>query len=208
MKADFEKGTKICSRCKKELPIEMFSENKATSDNLCCYCKQCDKERNKQCRDSRKEYRDKKYNTFGRTGRVRGKGGIIKRDYELTKEQLRRRETNRNRKTHKRKRINVQGILIWYDESLNELDSKSYKRMLVREYERQKYCAIRGYVGRVQPSEHFLFDFDLEQMLKDNVYYQVGKNKRTYMERWWKGNIRHWTVKDGIWKEQNKKNED
>lgn len=23
MKADFEKGTKVCSRCKKELPIEM-----------------------------------------------------------------------------------------------------------------------------------------------------------------------------------------
>lgn len=28
MKADFEKGTKVCSRCKKELPIEMFSKNK------------------------------------------------------------------------------------------------------------------------------------------------------------------------------------
>lgn len=209
MKADFEKGTKVCSRCKKELPLNSFSINKSTNDNLCCYCKQCAKECAKQYRDNNKDktksykksYNDKKYNTFGRIGRVRGKGVIIKRDYELTKEQLRRREVNRRVRRHKRKRIDVQGILIWYDESLNELDLKSYKRMLVREYQRQKYCAIRGYVGRVQPSEHFLFDFDLEQMLKDNVYYKVGKNKRTYMERWWKGNIRHWTVKDGIWKE-------
>lgn len=59
MKADFEKGTKICSRCKKELPIEMFSENGAKSDNLCCYCKQCEKERNKQYRDNRKNIETK-----------------------------------------------------------------------------------------------------------------------------------------------------
>lgn len=32
MKADFEKGTKVCSKCKKELPIEMFSNDKNTSD--------------------------------------------------------------------------------------------------------------------------------------------------------------------------------
>lgn len=24
MKADFEKGTKVCSRCRKELPLNMF----------------------------------------------------------------------------------------------------------------------------------------------------------------------------------------
>lgn len=45
----------------------------------------------------------------------------------------------------------------------------------------------------------FLFDFDLEQMLKDNVYYNYGKCK-IYIEKWWDGEIRHWTVNDGIWK--------
>lgn len=73
MKADFEKGKKICSNCRKELPIEMFGVDKSRSDNLCCYCKQCEKERNKQSRDNNKDsiksYRDKKYNTFGRTGK-------------------------------------------------------------------------------------------------------------------------------------------
>lgn len=49
------------------------------------------------------------------------------------------------------------------------------------------------------PSIHFLFDFDLEQMLKDGVYVtEGGKNK--YITKWWDGEIRHWTVNDGIWK--------
>ena len=34
MKANFEKGTKVCSKCKKELPIEMFTKNKATKEKI------------------------------------------------------------------------------------------------------------------------------------------------------------------------------
>lgn len=41
MKADFEKGTKICSRCRKELPISCFYKNKGKVDGLNCYCKIC-----------------------------------------------------------------------------------------------------------------------------------------------------------------------
>ena len=43
-------------------------------------------------------------------------------------------------------------------------------------------------------------DFDLEQMLKENVYYIDG-NRKYYIAKWWDGEIRHWTVNDGIWKE-------
>ena len=39
MKADFEKGTKICCRCKKELPLDMFYKDKSRNDGLCCCCK-------------------------------------------------------------------------------------------------------------------------------------------------------------------------
>lgn len=42
MKADFEKGTKVCSKCKKELPISEFGKNKATKDGLICSCKKCE----------------------------------------------------------------------------------------------------------------------------------------------------------------------
>lgn len=41
MKADFDKGTKICSKCKRELPIENFQKNCAATDGLTCRCKEC-----------------------------------------------------------------------------------------------------------------------------------------------------------------------
>lgn len=58
---------------------------------------------------------------------------------------------------------------------------------------------LGGYIGRKEPSVYFLFDFDLEQMLNDNVY--VSSNGRKYyIKKWWEGTIRHWTVNDGVWK--------
>lgn len=80
--------------------------------------------------------------------------------------------------------------------------------MFKREYNRQFRCAICGHVGRLKPSEHFLFDFDLEQMLKGNVYCSNGEYNK-YITKWWDGEIRHWTVNDGIWKknESNKAKE-
>ena len=53
MKADFEKGTKICSKCKKELPLENFWKSKSTNDGLVTYCKKC-------CCKYGKEYYEKK----------------------------------------------------------------------------------------------------------------------------------------------------
>lgn len=209
MKADFEKGTKICSRCRKELPLDMFRKDKNKSDGLKIYCKECSsiifrewyRKDIERSREIAKNNCDKRMNTFQRKGRVRGNSGMLKRDYELTEEQIRRR--NVNRKYHKinRERINAQGILIWYDGKLQGLKSKEYRKIMNNEYALQKNCAIRGYIVRKQPSEHFLFDFDLEQMLKDNVYYTAGRNKKRHITKWWKGEIRHWTVNDGIWRE-------
>lgn len=187
MKADFEKGTKVCSTCKRELPIEMFCNCKSLSDGLFNQCKEC-----------KAEYDNKTINTFGGQLKIRkGQSRILKRDYELTEEQIKRRENNR--KHHKSKNKKAHVILIWYDEKLNKLDYELYRKIMITEYHKQRACAIRGYIGRVKPLEHFLFDFDLEQMLKDNVYCMSGKN-RLYITKWWDGEIRHWTVNDGIWK--------
>ena len=41
MKADFEKGTKVCSKCKRELPISEFHKNKSRNDGIYSQCKQC-----------------------------------------------------------------------------------------------------------------------------------------------------------------------
>jgi DNA-directed RNA polymerase subunit RPC12/RpoP len=222
VKADFEKGTKVCSRCGMELPVSEFNKDKSRSDGIYIQCKQCRskylseyyKNNKEQIKTKSMEYQktekgkevvkranDKKRNTFGRVGHKRGCSGMLKRDYELMEEQLRRRNTQRkgNETRTKQIRTNAQGLLIWYDGKLDDITSEEYAKIMMREYRRQEYCAIRGYIARTKPSEHFLFDFDLEQMLKDNVYYGCGKN-RIYIERWWDGTIRHWTVNDGIWK--------
>lgn len=206
MKADFEKGTKVCSKCKRELPISEFNKDKSMKDGLHSQCRNCKNEIKKRYRKSIngkkviKKYCDKTMNTFGRAGNKRGQGNILKRDYELTEEQLQKRNKNRHRKKYKKKNNNAHGILIWYSGLLDDLPSKEYRKTIHKEYLRQKYCAIRGYIGRAKPSEHFLFDFDLEQMLKDNVYYGNGKSAK-YIHKWWKGEIRHWTVNDGVWKD-------
>lgn len=205
MRADFEKGTKVCSMCKRELPISEFYKNKCNKDELHNQCKDCKKESAKKYmktqkgKEQSKRAMDKMYNTFGRTGHKRGCSVILKRDYELTEEQLQRKNNTRKSrgKCKSDKKQGVYGILIWYSGLLNDLSVGEYKKILTREYSRQRMCAIRGYIGRVKPSEHFLFDFDLEQMLKDNVCYGNGK----YIYKWWKGEIRHWTVNDGVWKD-------
>lgn len=104
MKADFEKGTKVCSRCKKELSIEMFGKDKRNSDGLDCQCKKC-----------RKIYKNEMINTFNGGAKAnikRGQSQILKRG---------------------------------------------------------------------------------------NVYCSNGEYNK-YITKWWDGEIRHWTVNDGIWK--------
>ena len=219
MKADFEKGTKVCSKCKKELPISEFGKNKATKDGLICSCKKCESRRvhdyvkSEKGKRKRKEYYNLEYvkekarkqgnkirNTFSGTERnCRGKSHIVKRDYELTEEQLQKRELQRKGHKTRKKEERVHGLLVWYDGQLNNLDKREYKNAMDREYSRQRRCAVCGSIGVKPPSEHFLFDFDLEQMLKDKACSGSGYSK-IQITKWWDGEIRHWTVNDGIWK--------
>lgn len=191
MKANFEKGTRVCSKCKRKLPIEMFDKRKSVPDGLQYYCKEC------------KKYAKKYAYVFNGEHKIcRGRSNIEKRDYELTQEQLIKRERNRMYRSPKNKNSNAHGILVWYSEKLNELDNESYRKIYKAEYQRQQRCAVFGHIGRKNPSEHFLFDFDLEQMLNDNVHLKNGKYIE-YITKWWDGEIHHWTVNDGIWKKEN-----
>lgn len=55
MEADFKKGTKVCSKCGKKLPISDFHKNKRRKDGLNSSCKYCDK---KQKKKSIEKYKD------------------------------------------------------------------------------------------------------------------------------------------------------
>lgn len=69
MKANFEKGTKICSKCRKELPLDNFHINNYRGDKLNIYCKTCSLEVQhkyienhlEQIQEKRRVYRQSKH---------------------------------------------------------------------------------------------------------------------------------------------------
>lgn len=54
MIANFEKGTKVCSRCRRELPIENYTKERRRPDGLNLNCKECEKERDRLKREAAK----------------------------------------------------------------------------------------------------------------------------------------------------------
>ena len=60
MKANFETGLKVCSRCKRELSIDQFYKRNRTSDKLSYQCKDCLKEFDQKLLKRRKEDYKKK----------------------------------------------------------------------------------------------------------------------------------------------------
>lgn len=58
MKADFEKGTKVCSRCRRELPVNEFNKDKSKKDGLDAYCRKCKTERDKEYYDKTEKRRE------------------------------------------------------------------------------------------------------------------------------------------------------
>lgn len=205
---------KVCTKCGRELHLSEFYKNVHAKDGYLCWCKECCKIHQRKYYNSSEEVRKKytKYSrecsTFGREMK-RGNCGISVRDYELTEEQLRKRNKAREYRKAKGRynpMKNPYGILVWYDGKLDDLPTEEYDKAYKREYARQFNCAVRGSMGKIEPSEHFLFDFDLEHMLKCNAYYGTTKYKY-HITKWWQGEIRHWNVKDGIWKDSMTKDE-
>lgn len=52
MEADFKKGTKVCSKCGRELPISEYHKESRRKDGLSLHCKECEKERSKKKREA------------------------------------------------------------------------------------------------------------------------------------------------------------
>ena len=52
MEADFKKGTKVCNKCGRELPISEYHKESRRKDGLSLYCKECEKERGKKKREA------------------------------------------------------------------------------------------------------------------------------------------------------------
>lgn len=76
-KADLNKGLKICSCCKKELPLSAFCKNNSTSDKLNVYCRVCENEKkSKRLREEpslylKKQFYDRKYHNQDKRRKAR-----------------------------------------------------------------------------------------------------------------------------------------
>lgn len=187
MKKDFEKGTKVCSKCKRELPISEFNKNKRTSDGLSSRCRECSRKETLECYNKKpKLFRNKT-----------AKDARYKSNLDKINKCRKARVPCDSDKYY--------SMLVWVDkENTNSMTRDEYSKMYHREWNRQQRMAVSGRETKRFKNEKdklmFLFCFDLERMLKDNVYYNSNKNKK-YITKWWKGEIKHWTVNDGIWKE-------
>lgn len=83
-------------------------------------------------KEKAKKQGNKRKNTFSGTERnCRGKSHIVKRDYELTEEQLQKREAQRKGHKTRNKKESVHGILVWYDGQLNNFDKREYKKQWI-----------------------------------------------------------------------------
>ena len=55
--------TKICTKCKRELPVEAFAKHNSTKDGLQFWCKECKRQRYQETREHtlkhQKEYAEK-----------------------------------------------------------------------------------------------------------------------------------------------------
>lgn len=73
--------TKVCSKCKKELPITHFWKQRKTRDGLRCYCKECSLKTNKQWRKNNPEkIKELNRNSWRRLKEEKLKGDKIRID--------------------------------------------------------------------------------------------------------------------------------
>lgn len=87
--------TKICSRCKKELPISKFPKHKRSRDGLGAWCKECHREYNKVYQRTHRKESCRRV----RKWRRRNKEKINRRIRESYDPQKRRERYMRNRET-------------------------------------------------------------------------------------------------------------
>lgn len=184
MKADFEKGTKICSRCRKELPLNMFGKNKNMNDGMQAYCKEC-----------AKEYFKNKH------GLMRNKTAKNP-DFVGSK-----RKINQCRRARISDKRDNYSLLIYVDKKRTiDMTPEEYSRALHRDWNKQQRMAVKGKKTRFLRNGTydpiFVFSFRLEEMLRRKVH--INSDKNCVITKWWNGRIKYWTILDGIWKEEEK----
>jgi hypothetical protein len=146
MKADFEKGTKVCSRCKRELPISEFSKQSCKADGLTLYCTECKKERGKLKREAIKNDPVRHAKMLEAYKRYR--------QSEKGKEKSREQEKRRRDSSEKLKKL-AEKQHKYYQEKLAH--PKTPREFIINE--EGKECLKCACCGRIIPKDSFYREF-------------------------------------------------
>lgn len=154
MKVDFEKGTKICSKCRKELPLDSFYKNKKTFDGYEYQCKDCkppySKKASKKYRESHKE-EIKEYN---------------KNKYLKNKDEIR--ERNKNYEQSER------GKEVRYS-----IRKRRYAKIL--EYNKKYYQSINGKIvlKKIQQKRRIKHNKYIQEKRRVDKFFALKHNLRS-----------------------------
>lgn len=116
------------------------------------------------------------------------------REEQLTESQKKRRKEDRKAHPSISSEIKGYGVLEYVSEYAKSLPYAKYVRERDKAYKRQMYRAFVGAEGSAKETD-FVYDIDLQKMLECGYQFR-GET----ITKWWEGEIRHWTVNDGIWR--------
>lgn len=116
------------------------------------------------------------------------------RKEQLTENQRKRRKEDRNAHPSINSEIKGYGVLEYVSEYAKSLPYAKYVRERDKAYKRQMYRAFVGTQGSMKETD-FVYDIDLQKMLECGYQFR-GET----ITKWWEGEIRHWTVRDGVWR--------
>lgn len=145
MKANFETGLKICSHCRRELPISEFSKDKSKSDGLNSRCKECeaDYRKSESGKSVAKKARKKYYQT--EKGKACEKRQIIKRSKDDEWKEIARLRSKEYYKEHKQPPKRISKNIIINDKGEQSLICSKCKRELpIENFYKDKF-QICGY---------------------------------------------------------------
>jgi uncharacterized protein L426 len=184
MKANFEKGTKICSKCKKELPIDHFQKDKSKSDGLNTRCKDCVAEYRKSPRGKEvaSEARRKYYQTEkGKECQRRSTQKLQKTEhgkeiYKRATKKYRRSEQGIRHELERRKSNVYKEVRLRYIQS--EKGKKALKRGNEKYEQSEKGKKVRKYIYMKRILNGRFNEYQNKKYKLDKNY-RIGKLLRT-----------------------------
>lgn len=153
---------KFCSRCKEEKDTEKFRRHKNTKDGLNCWCKDCEKEYNKEYREKNKIKLKEKSQKYYQENISKIKKRVSEYQKSDKGKKIKRKSNARYRKSDKAKNVRKR----WIDKNRDKLNENRRKNYDKRKLNHNVSQAIRDSIRENKNGKHWeeLVDFTLDEL--------------------------------------------